>query len=657
MSESLERLRSFFIGKPLDPLKKGVFEQVSLVAVLAWIGLGADGLSSACYGPAEAFHALGGYPHLAVVLVALTMATVFVLSRSQVRIVQLYPSGGGDYLVASRLLGPVPGLFSGSALIVDYILTIATSTAACCDAALSMFPSETRPNYVKVVMALLLVVTLTVLNLRGVRESIRVHIPLFMTFLVTHVLAILYGIGTHVFDFGSVAQRIGGDVERGCENLGFLGVVALILRAYTLGGGTYTGIEAVSNSVQTFREPKVETARKALLYMGSSLAFIAGGLLFCFLVYQVKEQKDQTLNATLLRAIADGSPLSPGLGATFVFIALLSEAALLFVASQAGMVSGPQVVANMALDRWLPQRFANLSDRLVAAQGITLFGALAGVCLILTGGSVRTLVVMYSINVFITFTLSQLGLLRHDLKHLHEPGTKREMGWILVAFIASLSLLVTTIVFKFTEGGWLTLATTGGLALVGLGIRMHYRGVKEAIRDVDRILVHAQPETTDVPSPSFVKGAGTAAVLVGGFTGLGVHTYLSIHRLFPNYFKNFYFLSVGTIGYAQFKSEKDLERLREVTAGDVQKFIVMARGNGFFAEGRWGLSTDRTEELISMCKQLAKEKPGVVFFMGKLVFRKETMLTWALHNHTADFLQRELHVDGLQCVVLPIRVG
>src|SRR5579864_8922737 len=162
-----EKITQLLFGKRKDPLDPRVFHSLSLIAFFAWIGLGADGLSSSCYGPEEAFLSLGKHTHLALLLALAVMATVFILSASYSQIIEFFPSGGGGYLVASKLLGPVPGVISGCALLVDYILTIAISVASSMDAIFSFLPGAVY--HWKFVMAVVCLIFLIMLNLRGVK--------------------------------------------------------------------------------------------------------------------------------------------------------------------------------------------------------------------------------------------------------------------------------------------------------------------------------------------------------------------------------------------------------------------------------------------------------------------------------------------------------
>ncbi|HET6882647.1 MAG TPA: amino acid permease, partial [Pirellulales bacterium] len=263
------RVKTVLVGKPRDLRDESVFHHVSLVAFLAWVGLGADGLSSSCYGPPEAFHHLGSHHYLAVFLALATMLTVLVISRCYSHIIEAFPSGGGGYLVASKLLGRPAGVVSGSALLVDYVLTITVSIAAAGDAlygllgehvinlveylhryrALNWLP--TPHDNLKLYCELMAIVLLILLNLRGVRESVTTLLPVFLLFLATHALLIAGSVALHVTAIDDVAREVTGQVSQGLHEpgVGLWGMIALLLRAYSLGAGTYTGIEAVSNSM------------------------------------------------------------------------------------------------------------------------------------------------------------------------------------------------------------------------------------------------------------------------------------------------------------------------------------------------------------------------------------------------------------------------
>jgi K+ transporter len=222
----------------------------------------------------------------------------------------------------------------------------------------------------------------------------------------------------------------------------------------------------------------------------------------------------------------------PG-GAAFALLTILSEGALLVVAAQAGFVDGPRVLANMAVDSWLPHRFAALSERLTAHNGILMMGTASLIALLYTKADVRALVVLYSINVFLTFSLSMFGMLRRALRPSGGEQRRRgEIALFTVGFVLCVTILAITVTKKFKEGAWLTLVVTGGLVLLCFRLKRHYRLVIEKLREL-----YAQLENL----PQHAKGtagpldphAATAGVLVSSYGGLGIHTLMNIFRAFP----------------------------------------------------------------------------------------------------------------------------
>src|SRR5258707_411576 len=342
----MTRLMRLLIGEKRE-IEPGVFHRISLIAFLAWVGLGADGLSSSAYGPEEAFRALGEHTYLAVGLVLATAITIFVISYAYSRIIEHFPYGGGGYVVASKLLGPRYGVVSGSALLVDYVFTISVSIASAADQVFSFLPHQY--GQYKLTVVTLGILLLMVLNLRGTKESVTALMPIFLLFILTHAILIFGGIVFHFFEAPRVVDEVQNGFHTGIGTLGMVGLFAIFVRAYTHGAGTYTGIEAVSNGIQIMREPKVDTARRTMLYMAVSLAVTAGGILLCYLLYHVLPEVGKTMNAVLLERFAGSWQLGGiPVGKVFVVVSLAAEAALLFVAAQAGFIDGPRVMANMA---------------------------------------------------------------------------------------------------------------------------------------------------------------------------------------------------------------------------------------------------------------------------------------------------------------------
>lgn len=645
----VKRVLEFVIGKPKDPLDPKVFHNISLVAFFAWVGLGADGLSSSCYGPEEAFLALGSHKHMAILLAIAVSATVFILSASYSQIIEEFPSGGGGYLVATKLLGPLSGLVSGCALLVDYMLTIAISVASSMDAIFSFLPHTLHAW--KFAATLIALVGLITLNLRGVKESIKVLMPIFIIFVVTHTIGILYGVFTHGSELPRLVTDTVVETRDGISNLGFIAMAVIFLRAFCLGGGTFTGIEAVSNGMSILREPRVATGKKTMAYMAISLAFTAGGILISYILNNVSHLPGQTLNASLFHSLTDHWPG----GRAFFLITMLSEGALLLVAAQAGFLGGPPVMSTMALDRWLPGRLRNLSDRLVIKDGVLVLGLTAMAMIFYTHASVRILVVMYSINVFLTFTFSQLGMVRHWVRQKQHPHRIRKLLVNGTGLLLSAGIMVVMVILKFGQGGWVTLAITGVLIAFCLWVHKHYNDTNKALKHLDEILTQLPlPEQYEAPTKKLDEP--TALLMVNGYNGMGIHSILAIHRFFPGHFKNFVFLSVGVIDSDRFKGTAELENLKQSVNQDLEKYVVLSNKMGIYAEHRYTLETDVIEGLETLCDRVSQEWDRKVFFMGQLAFEGETFWTRLLHNQTSFALQRKLLFLGHEAVILPIRV-
>ena len=649
-----QKIKRLVFGKPQDVRDPQVFHRISLVAFLAWIGLGADGLSSSCYGPDESLRVLGSN-HYLLILVALAVAlSIFIISYAYSRVIEHFPFGGGGYVVATRLLGPSFGVISGSALLIDYILTITTSIAAGTDAFFSFLPYSYQGW--KFPLEFCIIGFLAGLNLRGVKESVEAMMPVFLFFILTHIALIFGTLALKLGDFPVVAHQVHAGFSNGMATIGLMGMAALFLHSYSMGAGTYTGLEAVSNGLAIMREPKVETGKKTMTYMAVSLAITAGGILLAYLLVHVEPVPGQTMNAVLSTRFVQLLGLSPALGKWFIIPTLLSEAALLYVAAQTGFIDGPRVMANMAHDSWLPHRFSTLSDRLTTQDGILLISGASALMLLYARGNTETLVLMYAINVFITFCLTEASMIRfwiHSRKS--RPDWYKKISVHIIGFCLCFSILALNTVEKFTQGGWVTLATTAALIGLCFMIKSHYISLQQDFKRLDSILMNIpQSEKTDFPALD--PKAPTAVILVGGYSGLGVHCILSIQKLFPNYFKNFIFISIGVVDSASFKGVQAVEEVQKETEESLKRYVALAHSFGFASDFRAGIGTEVVTEAEQICVNLSKEYPRAIVFAGKLIFQHENWFHRVLHNETAYQMQKRLQFLGLNSMVLPVRV-
>jgi amino acid transporter len=649
--------RSFarlLFGPPRDPQDPHTHHSISLIALLAWVGLGADGLSSSAYGPDESFRALGSHTYLAVALALATSVTVFVIAIAYSQIIKRFPFGGGGYVVASELLGPRFGVVSGAALLVDYVLTISVSIASCGDSIFSFLPPAWGSG--KLLFEFLGIALLLFLNLRGVKESVAFLAPIFGLFLLTHAILIVGGLATHVPEVPRVVGEVGSGFRGGLAQLGAVGLFALFVRAYSMGAGTYTGLEAVSNGIQIMREPKVHTARRTMGYMAVSLAATAGGILVLYLLFHVTPEEGKTMNAVLLERFSGHFTVGGlAVGRWFVILTLVAEAALLVVGAQAGFIDGPRVMANMATDSWFPHRFAQLSDRLTMQNGVVLMGVASIATLLWTRGDILALVTMYSINVFVTFSLSQAAMLRLWARRKGEEGRRRGLAIHGVALALCLAILIGTVYEKGEQGGWVTIVVTSLVVALCFVIRRHYRMVQANLKRLDDIMA-VLPAHGPGPVPVVDPKAPTAVLLVGGYGGLGVHALLTVQRTFPGFFKNFVFISVGVVDSASMKGVEEVDRIRLRTQHSLEQYVDLARRLKLPADFRLSVGTEAVAEAERLCLEVSREFPRAVFFAGKLVFQKERWFQRVLHNETAYALQRRLQFGGLNAMVMPVRV-
>jgi amino acid transporter len=648
-----ERVRRTIFGAPRDVTDTSQLHKMSLIAFLAWVGLGADGLSSSAYGPEEAFLTLGTHIYLALGLAAATALTVLIISASYSSIIEQFPTGGGGYVVASHLLGPRIGVVSGCALVVDYVLTITVSIASAGDAIFSFLPAHFQ--HLKLPAEFLVIGLLIALNLRGVKESIQVLLPIFLVFLFTHALLIAWAVASHLPEVPAVSQRVSSGFSSGLATLGLGGMAMLLLRAYALGGGTYTGIEAVSNGLQIMREPRVETGKRTMLYMALSLALTAGGILIGYLLLDVHKVTNKTMNAVLAGQVFGGWHLGAmPLGYWLVLTTLISEGLLLVVAAQTGFIDGPRVMANMAVDSFMPHRFAALSEQLTMQNGVLLMGAAALGMLFYTRGNIRTLVFMYSINVFLTFTLSQISMGRFWWARRGQRLRRRRLLIHGIALIMCASILAITLFERFAEGGWVTVSITTVVVVLCLAINIHYRNAQAGLRQLDDVL-ESLPTTGEPNRAELDPRAPTAVLLVSAFNGFGVHIMLSILRFFPGLYKQFVFISVAVVDSGSFKGSEELEALQRHTEEDLAKYVDLARRLGFPATSFSTMGIEVVSEAAELCEKIARIYPKATFFTGKLVFRRERFFYRLLHNETSMIIQRRLQWLGIPMVVLPVR--
>jgi hypothetical protein len=394
-----------------------------------------------------------------------------------------------------------------------------------------------------------------------------------------------------------------------------------------------------------------------MVLMAASLAITAGGILLCYLLVRLPADlpRDKTLNAYLLERVAAGWTVG-GLhvGEAFVIAALASEGTLLFVAAQTGFLDGPRVMANMATDSWLPHALSALSERLTMRNGVLLLGFAAAALLAYTRGDVSKLLVMYAINVFVTFSLSNIAMMRHWIRRRSEdPRWLRHLPAHALAAVLCLTILAVTIVEKFREGGWLTLVITAAVTGFCFTVKRHYAAVGRAIQRLD----------AELPGPAVGEALGepdpekpVAVIFVGGYGGLGRHATLTLLRMFPAHFAGVVFVSVAVVDSDTFKGATEVAALEQRTDAALEAYRRFAGALGLRATKAYAVGTEVAVEAEKLAVALRAQYPKALFVAGQIIFEEDTAWARLLHNETAFMIQRRLQRRGMPMIVLPVQL-
>jgi amino acid transporter len=487
--ESLKPKR-LFLGKKLS--NKNLEGQL-LPKTIALPIFSSDPLSSVAYGPQELLMilTLGGISFLAfapwIAAMVVILLTVIVLSYRKV--IAAYPSGGGDYEVAQKNLGEKSALTVASALLLDYVMTVAVSISSGTDNIISAFP-ELDPYRVEIAVGFVLF--LLAINLRGVRESgFAFAVPTYL-FLATVVILIFTGIYKLLAGIPIVAPSANYELipESALVATPFL-VVMLLLRSFASGSAALTGIEAIANGVPAFRQPKVKNAQITMTWMGASAIFMFVGIITFGLISGVQYMEDpdlqgHPLNSPQLSVMAQLGIAIFGNGAVLFYVLQASTAAILLLAANTAFNGFPLLTSVLAKDGYAPKALLTRGDRLVYSNGMLSLTLAALAMILVFQASVTQLIQLYVLGVFTSFTLGQLGMLKHWKRGL-KKGTisKKEArsGLAINGFGASLTaaVLVIVSVTKFTHGAWMVFIIMPFLWAVMWATGRYYKAVNREI--------------------------------------------------------------------------------------------------------------------------------------------------------------------------------
>lgn len=459
----MDYLKRLFIGKPLKSTENDE-HKLSRFAALAL--LSSDALSSIAYGTEQ----------IVVVLVTLSAAAIWYslpiaafviillisLTLSYRQIIHAYPHGGGAYVVSSENLGKNAGLVAGGSLLVDYMLTVAVSVSAGAEAIISAVPALYGHQ---VAISIVIVLLIMLMNLRGLRES--ASFLMFPVYSFITVITLLIGTGLFKIMTGAVplhATAIPGTVVPGIT-------IALVLRAFSSGSSSLTGVEAISNAVPFFKKPRAKNAAGTLTLMAAILGFFFVGITFINYWYGIVPQNEVTVLAQIGKAVFGQNVL--------YYVLQFATALILAVAANTGFSAFPVLAYNLAKDKFMPHMYMDRGDRLGYSNGILTLAAGSVVLLLIFQGSTERLIPLYSIGVFIPFALSQTGMVLKWRKET-KKWLSKSIANIVGAFI---SYAIIVILFMYRLGDiWPFFIIMPVLIFVFYSIHTHYQNVAEQLR-------------------------------------------------------------------------------------------------------------------------------------------------------------------------------
>ena len=460
----LSAIKRFLIGRPLKSTELG-HQKLNILKALAV--LSSDALSSVAYGTEQILIVLATVGVIAYwYSVPIAVGVLFLLAAlilSYRQIIFSYPHGGGAYVVSKENLGVNAGLIAGGSLLVDYILTVAVSVSAGTDAITSAFPSL-HPH--TVLIACILVVCITLLNLRGITES--ATILAYPVYLFVFALFVLCGAGIYKILTGSVPAVMHTNIGTPVAGISLF----LLLRAFASGCSALTGVEAISNAIPNFKEPAPQNAAKTLILMGSLLALLFSGITFLAYYYGISPKPEETVISQIAKTT---------FGRSFLYFFVQGTTALILVlAANTGFSAFPLLAFNLASDKYMPRMFTIRGDRLGYSNGIVSLGVASILLIITFHGRTEHLIPLYAVGVFIPFTLSQTGMI---LKWVRE----RSPGWIgkltanLIGALITLTVLIIFFVTKFSQV-WFVFIFLPVMVYIFHRVNQHYEAVGEQLR-------------------------------------------------------------------------------------------------------------------------------------------------------------------------------
>src|SRR4051812_8606325 len=506
-------IKRFLIGRPLKSTELG---EQKLNKTKALAILSSDALSSVAYGPEQILIVLitvgaaAFWYSIPIAIGVLILLTALILSYRQ--IIFAYPHGGGAYVVSKENLGVNPGLIAGGSLLVDYILTVAVSVSAGTDAITSAFPALHAYN---VEIAILFVIFITILNLRGVTES--ASILAYPVYLFVLALFILIGVGIYNVVTGGVSPDLHAPIGTPIAGISLF----ILLRAFASGSSALTGVEAISNAIPNFKDPAPNNAAKTLMAIGALLAVLFTGIVFLAYYYGIVPRTEVTVVSQLAEGI---------FGRNFMYFFIQGTTALILIlAANTGYSAFPLLAVNLAKDKFIARMFTIRGDRLGYSNGILILGISSIILIIVFKGQTEHLIPLYAVGVFIPFTLSQTGMI---VKWVREKPS----GWIpklianLVGAVISFIVMMIFFITKFSQV-WPVLIFLPLIVIFFHKVKKHYDSVGEQLRiKPDAVVPKIEGNVIIIPVSGITEAVGKSIAYAKTITDQVIAVYVAFER-------------------------------------------------------------------------------------------------------------------------------
>jgi amino acid transporter len=611
MPSAYSSVKRAVLGRPLAT-SFAHHERVSRAVGLAIFS--SDAVASSAFATQEILHvlvpvagmaAIGYLTPMSLLVVALLAIVVFSYRQT----IHAYPNGGGSYIVSKDNLGTLPGLVAGASLLVDYTLTVAVSIAAG-TAAITSAIEPLRDH--EVATAVVLLAGLALANLRGLRESGQFFAPPTYGYVAIMTVLIGYGLARTVFgDLGPlpVDQAALDEITHDGALLGGVSLF-LLMRAFSSGAIALSGVEAISNGVPAFRPPEAKHAATVLTWTGTILAGLFCGVAALALQLRPTLSEDQTILSTMGRAVFGGDSV-------LYYVLQFFTAAILILSANTAFADFPRLSAVIARDGFMPRQLAHRGDRLAFSNGIIALAVASAALLVAFEANVTLLVPLFAVGLFLSFTLSQAGMVVHHWR-LREPHWRAGLAVNALGAGATAVVLVVILVSKLTEGAWVPTLVIPIITVAFLGIRRHYDRVAEAVRprptDVDEVVHH------------------TVVVLVAGPTRPALHAIRYAQAMRPDHL---FALTVVQDGQRPADLRKAWDDVRigvplEVIEDDYRDFTVPIEAFLTRTDARWAddtLTVVIPELVVHRTWEHLLHNQSALMLKARLLYRRNTVVT------------------------------